>query len=530
MSMQDIVQALEERKKRLATQGGGPKYIERQHGRGKLLAWERVNRLMDPGTFTEFNLWSKPVPTGFDIDELELPREGIMTGYGEVNGQTVVVYADDYTVQGASMSAVMLHKRVKAVERALKMMVPFVALVDSGGIRIQDSYGRQGGLPVAGGSGIGKNNTMFTDQVRSSGIIPQISVMLGTSVAGSAYGPMLTDFLIFRTLTSRMYISPPSVIKQVTFEDATEEEIGGAKVHAEISGSCDIKVDTDEEAIDRAKELLSFFPSNYKEKPPAVNTGDDPNRRDEDLLKIVPVDPSQPYDMHEVIRCIVDNGYFLEIKALYARNVIVGFARLDGQSVGIVANNPLVNGGCIDANSSDKEARFIRFCDCFNIPLVFLADTVGYLPGVDQGREGLIRHAAKVIYAICESTVPKITVYIGQCFGPALLAMCHERMGGDMVFSWPTARVGLIEPGMAVDAIYKQEIEAAHNPMEVRQQRLEEIEEKYADFPYHAASVLLVEDIIDPRETRPVLVKALKRLVRKEEPTRPWKEHDNIPL
>jgi len=524
--MLDKIQEIESERQRLRL-GGGPVERERQRKRGKLLARERVEKLLDPGTFCELELWAKAVKTGFEIDETDLPADAVAIGYGKIDSRTVLVYSHDYTVAGGSQASVQQSKVTRVMDTAVKMGVPYIGIVDSGGVRTQDQMGQGTWNTSTEGMGIASGSWMFSPSW-ASGVIPQISLMLGPNYAGSAYSPIQSDFLITRRGTY-MSLSSPSVIKEVTYAEVTQEDIGGALLHAEVSGTCDLVVETEEESFEKCRKLLSFLPSNNLEKPPIVITGDDPDRRDEDLLDLVPESPSQEYDMYQVITRIVDNGDFFEIKPLYAKNIIVGFARLDRQSVGIVANNPVVMGGAIDCDSSDKEARFVRFCDAFNIPLIFLVDTVGYLPSMEQEKFGIERHAAKVPYAICEATVPKITVYLRNCSGQGAIAMCTTQMGADLVVAWPTARVGRIEPETAVDVIYKREIEASQTPDEVRQRRIEEFDKKYNNL-FHAGARQLVQDIIDPRDTRPMLIRALGWFANKKEEDRPWKKHGNIPL
>ena len=526
----EMIQQLEEQRKRLQP-GGDEAAIEKQHGRGKLTAWERIGKLFDPGTFQEIGIWTQPMKTGFDIDDRELPRDAVIIGCGKVRGRDVYAYAHDFTVLAGTQSTIQNSKVARAMEQAMEEGIPLVGIVDSGAIRIHDLFGRSGfkvpvrGSPVGGGGGF-----MYYPPLMS-GVVPHISLMLGPCYAGSAYSPIMADFVIMRRNIAFMSVASPPILKAVTFVDVTEEEIGGALLHSEVTGSNDLLVDSDEEAIDNCRELLSFLPSNWREKPPVVDTGDDPKRTDERLLDIVPTDVSKAYDMHEVISSIIDKGHFFELQALYAPNMIIGFARLAGQTVGIVANNPAVGDGCVDVNSSDKEARFIRFCDCFNIPLIFLVDTPGFLPSLEQeqSRDGLERNAAKPVFAICESTVPKITVYVRRCYGAGRLVMGTERMGCDAVYAWPTADVRIEGFERAADALYKAEIEAAENPEELRRELMANIHDKYAT-PYHLGGIQGADDIIDPRETRPILVNTLSRLSRKLEAARPWRKHSLIPL
>ena len=526
-SMLDRIQEVEKERQRLRL-GGGQGEIEKQHQKGKLTARERIEKLLDPGTFHELELWAKATRTGFDVDERELPADAVAIGYGEVGGRPILVYAHDFTVSGGTQAAVQHSKVTKVMDTAVKMGIPYVGIVDSGGIRVQDLQGLSGWRAPIGGFGLGDSGSFMFSPPWASGVVPQIALMLGPNYAGSSYSPIMADFLIMRRGPAYMSLVSPSVMKEVTFVDVTQEEVGGALLHAEVSGINDLMVESDEEGIEVCRKLLGFFPLNNRQKPPVVKIGDPPERKNEALVDLIPVDPSQEYNMREVISEIVDSGDFFEIKPLYAKNVIIGFARLDGQTVGLVANDPMVMGGTIDRNSSDKEARFIRFCDAFNIPLVFLVDTLGYLPSEEQEQLGLERHAAKVMYAICEATVPKITLHLRNCSGWGELAMGTEQMGVDIVLALPTAKVGQMDPEAAVNVIYRKEIEAASNPEEVRQRRMKEFSEQYNNL-FHAGARQLVHDIIDPRDTRATLITALGWLADKRE-DRPWKKHGNIPL
>jgi acetyl-CoA carboxylase carboxyltransferase component len=512
---------LVEQKRAELLKGGGDKVIARQHERKKLTARERVEKFLDPDTFNEFDLWIKPRKTGFeDLDNKFIPGDAIITGRGRVEGRPVLLFSQDFTVQAGTIASFHARKIAKAIGRALKMRVPFIDICDSGGARIHDWMT------------IDFRNTLFTTFNLcpiASGVIPQITLLMGPSAAGTAYYPIMTDFIFMVKGTSSMYISSPPIIKAVTFVDTTIDEIGSAKVHAEVSGCCDLVAEDDEDCLNKARELLSYLPQNNGEMPPIVDTGDDPKRREEALLEIVPTELQKPYDMLKVIKLIVDKGKFFEIKPTYARNIITGFARMAGRTVGIVANQPMFLGGAIDINASDKEARFIRFCDCFNIPLVFLVDNPAYLPGVEQERGGIIRHGAKVLFAISEATVPKLVVYIRKAYGGGQSAMCVEPMGADLLLAWPTAQLGLLGVDAAVSVIFRKEIEAAADPEEMRKEKMKEYKERFGESPFHEASVGWIEEIIDPRDTRPLLIQALKDYEGKKE-ERPWKKHSNIPL
>jgi acetyl-CoA carboxylase carboxyltransferase component len=520
MDMREKLDELAQRRAGL-TKGGRPSQVDRQHQRGKLTARERLDKFLDPGSFVELDLWAKPRPTGFDIDERELPADGVITGYGEVYGRQVYVYAQDFTVLGGTLGSTGAKKILKVMRRALDSRVPCIGLVDSGGVRVQDSVSRSmfDGYP-----------SMFYYHTLSSGVIPQITLMMGPCAAGAAYSPALTDFVFMVKDTSYMYVASPTLIKTAQFVETDDQSLGGALVHSTISGCCDLVAENDEDSILKVRELLSFLPSNNTEPPPVYQSDDDPNRRDDALLDIVPTNSREPYDMHEVILHVVDNGHFFEIKPDYAANMITGFGRLDGHTVGFIANNPQALAGTIDINASDKEARFIRICDAFNIPLVFLVDNPAYLPGVDQEHGGILRHGAKVLHALAESTVPMVTVYVRKAYGGGNHAMCSEPLGSDLLLAWPTAELGLMSAEGAVAIIYRKEIAAAPNPDELREQKIEEYKATFGKFPYHAAAMQWVDEIIDPRDTRPMLIKALRGLANKKKSDRPWKKHGLIPL
>jgi acetyl-CoA carboxylase carboxyltransferase component len=530
--MEGKIRVIEEKRSRLV-QGGEAKEIERQHRQGKLTARERLQELFDPGTFQEIDLWIRPIKTGFDIDQRNLPGDAVITGFGKIYGHTVYAYLHDFTVVGGTMSSGQDHKVTRLMEMAMEARVPYVGIVDSGGVRVHDLFGRPAFRPIqAGRLGIGGTTGIFAAPSIASGVIPQISIMLGPCYAGSAYSPTLADFVIMRKGTSFMSVASPQLLKTVTFKDVTQDEIGGAELHATTTGTADYLAETDVEAINFCRELITYLPlNNNRQTLPLVETGDDLNRRDDKLLKIVPPELSQPYDMHEVIYSIVDDGQFLELQTLFARSIIIGFARLDGQTVGIVANNPAENKGILNINTCDKEARFIRFCDCFNIPLIFLVDTPGFLSSIEEekSKDGLIRTAARPVFAICEASVPMIVVYVGKCFGPARLIMGTPRMGVDMVYSWPSAQVSRMDPEEIVNIIYEKEIDSSKDAGRVRKEKLEELLNNHIQFPYHAAEQLMVNEIIDPRDTRPIVIRTLKTLSNKEPFPRPHRKHSLIP-
>lgn len=530
--MKDKIKAVEDRRRHLL-RGGETKEIDRQHQQGKLTARERLTKLFDDGSFQEIDLWIRPIRTGFDIDERDLPGDAVITGFGKIHGRTIYAYLHDFTVVGGSMSSGQDHKVTRLIEMAMEARAPYVGVVDSGGVRIHDLFGQPAFRPIqAGRLGIGGTSGIFAAPSIASGVIPQISVILGPCYAGSAYSPTLADFVVMCKEISFMSVASPQLLKTVTYKDVTQEEIGGAELHATITGTADYLAETEEEAIKFCRELISYLPLNNNPRSlPVVDTNDAPNRRDESLLKIVPADLSQPYDMHEVIHRIVDNGEFFELQGLFAKSIIIGFARFDGQTVGIVANNPAEDNAVLNINTCDKQARFIRFCDSFNIPLVFLVDTPGFSSSKEEerSRDGLIRTAARSVFAICEASVPMIVVYIGKCFGPARLIMGTPRMGVDMVYSWPSAQVARMNPEEAVEAIYGKEISASEAPDRVRKEKLDELMKNYIHYPYHAAEQLLVNDIIDPRDSRLVMIRTLKALASKQPVPKPWRKHSLIP-
>ena len=524
------IQEIEERRKRLE-QMGGPKPIEAQHKAGKLTARERVDKLVDPGTFQEINLWIRSLKTGFDIDQRELPGDAIVTGFAKINGRPVYVISEDLTVLGGTFGMGFHHKITRIMQMAVEHGIPYVQLIDSGGERIHDIFGRPGFRPILGGRvPVGGTATLYQAPGLASGVVPQITLMVGPSYAGSAYSPTMADFYIMRKGTAFMSVASPQLLKAVTFKEVTQEQIGGSVLHSTVTGIADFLLDTDEEVITKCRELVTYIPLNHREKPPLVDMGDDPNRREERLLEMVPEDLSKPYDMHEVIRGIVDQGKFLELQEIYAKSLIIGFARLDGQTVGVVANNPAEDNGVLTLNTCDKQARFIRWCDAFNVPLIYLVDTPGFLANREeaQSKDGLLRTVPKAAFAVCEATVPQITVNVGRNFGPARLIMGNLRMGVDFAYSWPCAQVARINPEDAVDRIYRKEMESAPRPQEVREKRLAELLKTHLRFPYHAGELVMVNDIIDPRDTRPILIKTLKHLANKKMPPRPWRKHGFI--
>jgi acetyl-CoA carboxylase carboxyltransferase component len=513
---QSELERLEALEKRAET-GGGPKAIERHHQRGKLTARERLALLFDAGSFIEVNKLAESQSVDFGMQEKKVPGDGVVTGYGTIEGRLVFAYAQDVTVLGGSVGTIHGQKICRIMDEAIKVKAPLVALNDSGGGRLHEGFFASKG--VAG---------MFYRNTAASGLIPQITGMMGSSAGVAVYSPALTDFIVMVKGRSHMVITGPAIIKEVTGEEISLEELGGAKVHSEITGQAHFVAESDEECIDIIKKLLSYLPSNKKELPPCVKSDDDPSRIDDTLEEIVPADFKKSYDMHQVILRVVDSEDFYEILPRYATNIIIGFARLDGNTIGIVANQPRVKAGCLDVNASDKAARFIRFCDAFNIPLINFVDVPGYFPGVTQEHAGIIRHGAKMLYAYSEATVPKITLALRKEYGGAVMGMCCVGMGVDLMLAWPIAQLVVLDTTAAVNLIFRKEIQAADDPEAYRQQKIEEYDFKYSN-PYHAASNMLVDSVIKPRETRPQLIKALKMLRNKQRPE-PNKRHGNIPL
>ena len=494
--------------------GGGKKGTDRQHEQGKLTARERVDLFFDKGTFVELNMFAQHQCHDFGMEKTRPWGDAVVAGYGKVEGRVVFLYATDFTVLGGSMGFTNMAKVCNLYRTARKAGAPLVGLFDSVGARIQE--------------GSGTVSELFTENIFSSGAIPQISAIMGNCAGGAVYSPALTDFIFMVKGTSQMFITGPPVLKAVTGEEISMQDLGGAKPQSELSGVCDIVAENDEECLQMIRKLLSFFPSNYLEKPPVVDNVDNHNRCDESLLEIVPESPKGAYDMRTIITKIVDDGDFFEVKKAFARNMITGFARLGGQSVGIVANQPLVLAGSLDCDASDKAARFYRFCDCFNIPLVCLVDVPGYLPGVKEEYKGIIRHGAKMLYGYAEATVPKITCIIRKAYGGSYAAMGSKRLGADIIFAWPSAEVAIMGAEGAARILYRKEIEAAEDKAQLIQQKIEEYREKFSN-PYHSASKQIVDVIIRPQETRPHLIKALEMLKNKQE-QRQGKKHGNIPL
>jgi propionyl-CoA carboxylase beta chain len=503
--------------RRQAELGGGEARIAAQHERGKLSARERLDLLLDEGSFVELDRFVTHRSTEFGLDGQKFLGDGVVTGYGRVNGRLVYVFSQDFTVFGGSLSESHAEKIVKIQELALKNGAPIIGLNDSGGARIQE-----GVVSLGGYADIFLRNTL------ASGVVPQISVVLGPCAGGAVYSPAITDFVYMVRGTSYMFVTGPNVVKTVTHEDIDMEGLGGADVHATVSGVSHFAFDSEPECLAAVRDLFRFIPSNNTEAAPRAD-GDDPHdRQDEKLLDIVPDNPNKPYDMHEVIRCVVDGGRFYEVHAGFAQNILVGFAHLGGHSVGIVANQPAVLAGVLDIDSAVKGARFVRFCDAFNIPLVVLEDVPGFLPGVGQEHGGIIRHGAKLLYAFCEATVPKVTVITRKAYGGAYDVMNSKHIRGDMNLAWPTAEIAVMGPKGAVEVLFRKEIAESEDPAAATDARIEAYRERLAH-PYVAASRGYVDDVIDPRETRPRLISALDMLRNKRD-ANPVRKHGNVPL
>ncbi len=500
-----------------ALQGGGPEKIDAQHERGKLSARERIDLLLDKGSFRELDAFVQHRSDHFGLDRKRYLGDGVVCGWGTVEGRLVYAASQDFTVMGGSIGEAHAAKIVKLFDLALKNGVPVVCLNDSGGARIQE-----GVFSLAGCADIFLRNTL------ASGVIPQISAILGPCAGAAVYSPALTDFTFMVHNTSQMYLTGPEVVRSVTHEDVTAEELGGAGVHGSISGVAHVTAGNDAECMERIRNLLLYLPQNNLEDPPCRPAGDDPLRTEEALDRIIPEDPLKPYEMREVIRLIVDKGDFFEIHEEYAQNIIVAFARLAGHTVGIVANQPAVLAGSLDINASEKAARFVRFCDSFNIPLITLVDVPGFIPGTAQEHSGIIRSGAKLLYAYCEATVPKITVITRKAYGGAYIVMSSKHLRSDVNFAWPSTEIAVMGPDGAINIVFRKELEAAKEPEKRRKELVAEYVEKFAN-PYVAASRGYIDDVIEPKETRPRLINALSMLANKRD-TLPAKKHGNIPL
>ncbi len=518
----NIQQKLEElaRKNAAAEAGGGAARVEKHHNGGKLTARERLDLLLDEGSFEETDKLRTHNCTDFGMADQKFEGDGFITGHGKIDGRLVFVFAQDFTVFGGSLSETNAAKIVKIMDLAAKVGAPVIGLNDSGGARIQE-----GVASLAGYAEIFLRNTLY------SGVVPQISAIMGPCAGGAVYSPAITDFIFMVENTSYMFITGPDVIKTVTHEEVTKEQLGGASTHNEVSGVAHFQMPTDAECLAAIRELVSFLPSNNLDDPPRQPCTDAPDRADEALDALVPAASNQPYDIKDAIRGIVDVGYFFEVHERYAQNIVVGFARMNGQPVGIVANQPAVLAGVLDINASVKGARFVRFCDCFNIPLITLEDVPGFLPGTQQEYGGIIRHGAKLLYAFAEATVPKITVITRKAYGGAYCVMASKHIRADVNYAWPTAEIAVMGPDGAVDIVYKQELgkaESAEARAALRAEKIEEFRDRFAN-PYVAADRGYVDAVIRPRETRKKIIQSLEMLANKRD-VNPRKKHGNIPL
>ena len=515
MEMNEGIKKLEELKKK-ASLGGGRDRIEKLRQDGYLLAEERLNLFLDPGTFVEFGTLAGPQPSEFGPAPAYIPRDGVITGFGQVNGRTVGVYAHDKTVQGGSLGNVQAAKIANIIRRAMEMKVPVVALQDSVGARIQE-----------GNKNVGFDGIFYT-LTQASGVIPLISAILGRCAGGIAYSSALMDFILMVQGKSQLFITGPEVIKAATHEEVSFEALGGARVHSEKSGVCDLLAPDEAGAIALIKELLSFLPNSYQDQPPRLPASDCPEGSMEKIREIIPSDPKKFYDMKKILRCVLDDGYFFEIKAKYARNILTGFGRVEGWPVGVIANQPLHLAGALEVDASDKASRFIRFCDAFNLPVLTFVDIPGYLPGVDQEHRGIIRHGAKMLFAYAEATVPKITVIVRKDYGGGKQAMCSKPMGTDLVLAWPSAELAVMGAEGAVKVVCRKEIQESKAPEETRQRLVAEYQQTFGG-PFESARKLYVDDVIRPEETRLKIIQAL-RIFRGKKSPRVDKKHGNMPV
>ncbi len=504
-------------RRNIINNGGGEAAIKKQHDSNKLTARERINLLLDAGSFVEVDAFVTHRCTEFGMDKKEAPGEGVVTGYGTVDGRLVYVYAQDFTVIGGSLGEMHAKKICKILDMAVKMGAPVVGMNDSGGARIQE------GVDALAGFG-----EIFTRNTLASGVIPQICAIMGPCAGGAVYSPAIMDYIFMVEDTSQMFITGPQVVSSVTGEQITAQELGGAAAHSEKSGVAHFTAPTDEECIAKIKELLSYLPSNNLEEAPELMPTDPINRLSEKLSTIVPDEATKAYDVKDVIAEIVDNGAFFEVQGAFAKNIVVGYARMNGRTVGIVANQPKVMSGSLDVKSSQKAARFVRFCDAFNIPIVTLTDVPGYFPGVSQEHDGIIRHGAKLLYAYCEATVPKINVILRKAYGGAYIAMSSKHVGADVVMAWPTAEVAVMGPEGAANIIFKKDIAESADPIAARAEKIQEYRNKFSS-PYEAAKRGYIDDVIEPDSTRPRIIAALEMLDSKRE-SRLAKKHGNIPL
>ena len=516
MTLQERLDELR-RRHELAQAGGGAERVARQHADGKLSARERIDLLFDEGSFEEIDKLVEHRCQDFGMAEQRIPGDGVVTGHGLINGRSAYAFAQDFTVFGGSLSEANAAKVCKIMDLAMRTGAPIVGLNDSGGARIQE-----GVASLAGYADIFLRNTL------ASGVVPQISAIMGPCAGGAVYSPALTDFTLMVEKSSYMFVTGPEVIKTVMHEDVTKEELGGPMTHNSTSGVAHFVTRDDPDCLALIRELLSFMPQNNRDDPPRVECRDPIDRRDEDLDGVVPLESDRPYDIKDVIHRVVDDGYLLEVHEHFARNLVVGFARLGGESVGVVANQPAVLAGCLDINASVKGARFVRFCDAFNIPLVTFEDVPGFLPGTQQEFGGIIRHGAKLLFAFAEATVPKVTIITRKAYGGAYCVMSSKHIRTDVNYAYPTAEIAVMGPEGAVNIVYRREIEKAEDPEKLRREKVQEFRDRFAN-PYSAAERGYIDDVIQPRDTRPKLIAALRMLETKRD-TNPPKKHGNIPL
>ncbi|MCI1945939.1 acyl-CoA carboxylase subunit beta [Clostridium luticellarii] len=503
--------------KKKIEKGGGQVRIDKQHKKGKMFARERIEYLLDEGSFVEVGVFVSHRCTNFGMEKVEIPDEGVVTGYGTVDGRLVYVYAQDFTSTGGALGEMHAKKICNIMDLAIKTGAPVIGINDSGGARIQE------GVDALSGYG-----SIFYRNTKASGVIPQISMIMGPCAGGAVYSPALTDFIFMVDNTSQMFITGPQVLKTVTGEQVTVEELGGASAHNTRSGVAHFEAPDEKTSLEQVKKLLSYLPSNNMESVPEVETEDDLNRVIPELDTIIPDNPNKPYDMKDIINKVVDNGSFFEVQEKYAQNIITGFGRINGRSIGIIANQPKMLAGCLDINASDKSARFIRTCDAFNIPLLNIVDVPGFLPGTNQEYGGIIRHGAKMLYAYSEATVPKVTIIVRKAYGGSYLAMCSKDLGADIVYAWPSAQIAVMGPDGAANIVFKKQIKAAADPEAERRARVQEYKDDFAN-PYMAAKRGYVDDVIVPSESRQRLAAAFEMLKDKRESNHPRK-HGNIPV
>ncbi len=510
--MQDILDELEARRAR-ARKGGGDRRVQAQHKKGKLTARERLDALLDEGSFEEWDMFVEHDCADFGMADQRIPGDGVVTGWGTINGRKTFVFSQDFTVFGGSLSSAHAGKICKIMDQAVRLGVPVIGLNDSGGARIQEGVGSLAGYAE-----------VFQRNVMASGVVPQLSMIMGPCAGGAVYSPAMTDFIFMVKDTSYLFVTGPEVVKTVTHEEVTHEQLGGAGAHTTKSGVADHAFDNDIEALRQLRRFFDFLPANNREQPPVLPTADDPNRAEPSLDSLIPADPAKPYDMKELIHKVVDEEDFFELQPDHAGNIIIGFGRLDGRTVGFVANQPMVLAGCLDIDSSIKAARFVRFCDCFNIPIVTFVDVPGFLPGTAQEHGGIIKHGAKLLFAFAEATVPKVTLITRKAYGGAYDVMSSKHLRGDVNYAWPTAEIAVMGPQGAVEIIFRQDRD---DPQRM-EQRAAEYREKFAN-PFVAAQKGFIDDVIMPHSTRRRIARALALLADKALEN-PWKKHDNIPL